>query len=158
MKIRGRKFTYLQTKKRLPNGKITRLEMIIHPGAVLIVPFLSQNKIILLKQYRAVLGKYLYEFPAGTLNPKENILSCAKRELVEETGFQAKTWKKIGKIYPVPGYSTEIIHIFKAEGLIPKKALGDEDEIIHPRVISHREIDRLMRENLIHDEIGRAHV
>ena len=110
-------------KKHLPNGHITNVEIIQHPGAVLIVPFLGIDRIILLRQFRPVLNAYLYELPAGTLNSNESLLQCARRELIEETGYSAQKWLKVGKIFPVPGYSTEIITIFKAQSL---QSLPDE--------------------------------
>ncbi len=97
--------------KKLPNGNSVQLDLIVHPGAALIVPFLGKDRIILLRQWRAVLNKYLLELPAGTLDKGESILTCAKRELIEETGYASQKMTKLGRIYPVPGYSTEIIHI-----------------------------------------------
>ena len=139
-KIKGKKFSYSIEKRLLPNGKITTIDVIWHPGAVLIVPFVNKNSVIFLRQYRAVLEKYLYEFPAGTLDPKEKLLTCAKRELAEETGFAARRWRKLGKIYPVPGYSTEVIHIYQAEDLFERQADKDVDEIIETCTFSKHEI------------------
>ncbi len=151
MRIRGRKFTYIQKNKRLPNGVVTRLEMIEHPGAALIVPFLSRDKIVFLQQYRAVLGKILYELPAGTTDKDESPLACARRELPEETGYAARKFAKLGYIHPVPGYSTEVIHIFQAEGLRPQKAEKDFDEIIRTIVLSRSQIRKLFRAGRIND-------
>ena len=151
MRIQGKKFTYIQKQQRLPNGVVTRMEMIEHPGAALIVPFLSPNKIIFLRQYRAVMKKVLYELPAGTTSPGESPLACARRELPEETGYSARKIKKAGFIYPVPGYSTEVIHIFMAEGLKPQKAEKDFDEIIQTVVLSRAQVRRLFRQGKIHD-------
>jgi ADP-ribose pyrophosphatase len=135
----------------LPNGHRVRLETVGHVGAVLIVPFLSAQEIIMLRQLRPVIGKYLIEVPAGTRDKKETWLACAKRELVEETGYAAKTWKKIGVIVPVPGYSTETIHCFKASGLIQKDQHKESDEIIQTRVMSARQIKSLFRSGKIID-------
>ena len=71
----------------------------------------------MMRQFRPALKKYIYELPAGTLDPNESLATCAHRELLEETGLKTKKLTKLGSIYPVPGYSTEIIHIFKAEQL-----------------------------------------
>lgn len=139
MKIKGKKFVYQVKKVRLPNGATTSLEMITHPGAALIVPFLSPDKVIFLRQYRAVLGQYLLELPAGTLDPAEAPLACARRELTEETGYRAGRITRLGQIYPVPGYSTETIHIYRAERLTPCHAEKDADEIITLKVLTRRQ-------------------
>ena len=151
MKIQGRKFNYLQVEKTLPNGYKVKIDMVEHPGASLIVPLVDKNHIIMLRQYRAVLDKYLYECPAGTLDPKESLLTCAKRELIEETGFEAKKIKKIGQIYPVPGYSTEVIYIFKAENLIQREIKNELDEIIKSFVISRSKVLWLFKSGRIVD-------
>lgn len=125
--------------------------MIEHPGAALIVPFLSSDRIVFLRQYRVVMKKELYELPAGTKDKGESPLACARRELPEETGYSARKIKKLGFIYPVPGYSTEVIHIFKAEGLKPQKAEQDFDEIIRTVVLSRAQVRKLFRQGKIHD-------
>jgi ADP-ribose pyrophosphatase len=151
MKIKGKKLTYIRERRRLPNGVVTNLEMIEHPGAALIVPFLSKDKVIFLRQYRAVLRRYLYELPAGTLSRRETPLACARRELPEEAGYAAGCFTYLGKIHPVPGYSTEVIHIFKAEKLAPQKAQKDFDEIIRAVVLSRRQIRQLFNQHKIVD-------
>ena len=115
--FKGKLIRVLTTTRRLPNGRKAQLDIVKHPGAVLIVPFLDRDRLILIHQFRPVLNTYLYELPAGTLNPGERPLACAGRELMEETGYRAGKLTKIGKIFPVPGYSTEVITIFKAEKL-----------------------------------------
>lgn len=84
----------------------------------------------MMRQFRPVLRKYIYELPAGTLDPDESIVTCAHRELLEETGLKTKKMTKLGVIYPVPGYSTEVIHIFKAEQLTLRVAQPEEYEVI----------------------------
>src|SRR3989338_5411390 len=140
IKFKGRKFSLLVFPKRLPNGVKIQLEMIDHPGAALMVPFVNKNKLIMLRQYRAVFNQYLYEFPAGTLDKGENPLACARRELAEETGFTAQKFSYLGKIYPVPGYSNEIIFIYKAQTLKPQKAQRDKDEVLMPIILSKRKV------------------
>src|SRR5580704_18107587 len=99
---------------KLPNGRTIRITYINHLGAVIIAPFLNKNTVVMMRQYRPALKKYIYELPAGTLDPNESITACAHRELLEETGLVSKKLSKLGAIYPVPGYSTEVIHIYKA--------------------------------------------
>ncbi|MBI4846135.1 MAG: NUDIX hydrolase, partial [Candidatus Omnitrophica bacterium] len=114
IKFNGRLIKVYEHKCVLPNGYPVKLEIVKHPGAVLIVPFISKNKIIMLKQYRPVIKKYIFELPAGTLAEKEKHLICARRELKEETGYIAKKFVRIGEIYPACGYTTERIIIFTA--------------------------------------------
>jgi len=142
----------LKTKKvRLPNGYVSNLEIVEHPGAVLVIPFLTKNKLIFLRQFRPVLGAYLYELPAGTLKPAEAAAICAKREVIEETGYKAATIKKLGFIYPVPGYSTEKITIFMAQGLIRASVALDEDEIIESFVLTKKQVKDFFKTDKIVD-------
>ena len=135
----------------LPNGKIIHISFIHHPGAVIIAPLIDSNTIVMLRQFRPALGRYIYELPAGTIDAPEKPLTCAKRELKEETGFTAKIFKKLGEIYPVPGYSTEVIHIFKAEGLTQKGAQPEEYEVIDIKSISQKEVARLFKQGKLMD-------
>ncbi|MCX5686896.1 MAG: NUDIX hydrolase [Candidatus Omnitrophica bacterium] len=138
-------------KERLPHGYVATFEMIRHPGAALIIPFLSKNKIIMLRQLRPVIGSYIYELPAGTLDKNESPLSCARREIIEETGYSASKFTLLGGIYPVPGYSTEKIFIYKAEGLRKQKRETEEDEVIESRAFTRTEIKRLFKRGKIVD-------
>jgi ADP-ribose pyrophosphatase len=115
---------------RLPDGKEARREVIRHPGAVAIVVLDDAKNVLLVRQYRAAAGKILLEIPAGTLNPGEVPLTCALRELQEETGFRAEKLDTLGGIYTAPGYTTEFIHLFYATGLIESRLNMDEDEFI----------------------------
>lgn len=141
---------YLE-KRKFPNGYVANLEVIKHLGAVLIVPFLTQNKIIFLRQYRPVIDSRIWELPAGTLDKDETPLACARRELAEETGYSAEKWKKLGHIYPAPGYTTEKIIIFEARQLREVGFAPNEDEEISPRVFSRREIKNLFQSGKIVD-------
>lgn len=136
---------------RLPNGYLARLEVVEHMGAALIVPFLAPEKIILLRQFRPVINSYLYELPAGTLNKNESILDCARREIVEETGYSAGKLTRLGEIYPVPGYSTEKIVIFRAERLSRENAAAEKDEVIQVKIITRTQIKALFKKRKIKD-------
>lgn len=151
MRIKGKKFTYVQEFVRLPSGMRVRLEKVIHPGAVVLVPFLKPSLIVFIRQYRATLKKYIYELPAGTLEPGESRLACAKRELAEETSYQARRFMYKGFIYPVPGYSTEVIHIYAAYDLACAAAQKDDDELLEPVVLSRAQAQRMFREGKIVD-------
>jgi len=148
---KGRLLHLMVGDKTLPNGYRTRFEIIKHPGAALAVPFLTKDKIILLRQLRPVINSYIYELPAGTLDKKESALSCAKREIIEETGYSAEKFTKLGEIYPVPGYSTEKIIIFKAEGLRKKERLPEQDEVIKHFIFGKKKIKQLFKSGRIID-------
>ncbi len=104
-------------KVLLPSGKESFREYIRHPGAVVIVAFLENGDILMEEQFRYAPKQVFWELPAGKIDPGEDILCAAQRELLEETGFCAHTWENAGFFYPAIGYSNEIIHIFKAQNL-----------------------------------------
>ncbi len=136
---------------KLPNGRVIKISYINHPGAVIIAPFISRDKIVFMRQFRPALKKYIYELPAGTLDPNESLATCAKRELIEETGFRAKKMTKLGQIYPVPGYSTEIIYIFKAEGLTQGIAEPEEYEVIENIIMTKPQVKKLFKSGQLQD-------
>jgi ADP-ribose pyrophosphatase len=125
---------------RAPDGSTFSRDTIVHPGAVAILPVTSKGTYLLIRQFRAAARGWLLEIPAGTLEKGESPLACAKRELVEEVGFAARKWKKLGTIYVAPGYTTERIHIFEARDLRPAHAEQDEDEHIEPVEMSRAEL------------------
>lgn len=104
-------------------------EIAVHPGGAVVIPVKDDGKIILVKQFRYPLQKWLIEFPAGKLDDNEDPLICATRELEEETGFKAKEFVKLGEILTAPGYCTEILHIYKATGLVPGNHNREEGEL-----------------------------
>lgn len=150
--IKGRIFDFVREKISLPNGVKKFYDFIKHRGAVVIIPLIQQNKVIILKQYRIAHKKYIFELPAGTLSLGETPLSCAKRELLEETGYKAKTMKKIGKIIPAPGYSSEVLHIYKANVFKSEQiAEKDEDEVIQPFIFTKNKIKKMIKSGKILD-------
>ena len=116
----------------LPNGNIATREWIKHPGASSVIPITSEGEVILVRQYRYPIGKVTLEVPAGKLDaPDEDPLVCARRELSEETGYEAKNITKLSTIATTVGFSNEYIHMYMAEGLTPGKQHPDDDEFIH---------------------------
>lgn len=141
----------ISRKMTIPNGMKIEKDIVLHPGAALIVPFLSRDKVVILRQYRSTLNKYLYEFPAGTLEPGEKPEACARREIMEEAGYRAGKLSRVGMIYPVPGYSDEIIFIYKAEKLSVRKEVGDADEVLEPVIMTRAQIKKLFKSGKIVD-------
>jgi ADP-ribose pyrophosphatase len=124
----GRKFNYEVTRLRLPNGAEGEWECVRHPGGALAVPVTKEGKLILLRQYRFAVEGRILEFPAGTLEPGEDAAETIKREIEEETGYRAKTWKKLGEFFLAPGYSDEIIYAFLAQDLEPLETPPNQDD------------------------------
>lgn len=150
--FKGRFLNVKNKNVKLPNERETIVEFIEHPGAVLIVPFLNENEVVLIKQFRPTLGEYLYELPAGTVEKGEDILECAKREIIEETEYEAAVWHELGFIYPCPGYSNEKIFIFKAENLTRNDSFEkDYEEVIETKIVNKNEIKDLFARGLIND-------
>lgn len=126
-------------------------DIVLHPGAVVILPVTENNEILLLKQYRAAIGETIIELPAGTLHPGEDPLICARREIIEETGFEAGEWMAIGELYPAPGFCNELQYCFIARGLSKEFAPADIDEVIEVFPCSFEELKRLIAQNVIQD-------
>ncbi len=126
----GRIFNLRQDEVRLPNGMVTHLDIVEHPGAVVLVPIDKERNLWFVSQYRHAAGEVLLEFPAGTTEAGEDLEICAHRELREEIGMSAGTLLKIGGFFLAPGYSTEFLHIYLATDLSPDPLPGDEDEFI----------------------------
>lgn len=134
-----------------PNGKTYSRDLILHGGITVIVPFLDNKHLVLLRQYRYGAGKTLWEIPAGTLHKGEKPLACAKREIIEETGYRAAKWKKITSFFASPGFNTEEIHAFEAHGLTAGKAALEEDEVLETKIVSLKETAQLIKRRQICD-------
>ena len=147
----SRVFNLVRENVTLDNGIITDIEFVEHTGATAIIPMLNESRIILLKQYRHALRKYIWEIPAGTIDPQESVINCAKRELIEETGYSAEQWQKLGEMTPVPGYSDERIHIYLATDLQPAEQNLDRDEIINVHEIEISEAMEMVKAGKIQD-------
>ncbi len=126
----GRVFDLFVERVSFKNGFEMEMEIIRHPGAAAIVPVDADLNVIILKQYRHAIGKYIWEIPAGTLDETEDPLTCAQRELTEETGYRAESWESLGAVTPVPSYSDEKIDLYLARDLLPAKQNLEQDEII----------------------------
>ena len=128
---RGRAFDVVQESLQLPSGLRQDLTLIEHPGAVAIVPLFEDDTVLLVRQYRHAIGAWLLEIPAGRVEPGEDPGHAAVRELEEETGQRAANWRRLRTFYPAPGFCSEVITLFVAEGLAPvvsERRPADADE------------------------------
>ena len=144
--LRTNKFSFEIRSVQLPNGHEGEYGQIIFPNASLAVPVTADNKIILLRQYRFAVSRYLLEFPAGTLEIGETPLNSIKREIQEETGFKAEKWDELGSLVNAPGYSDEVIHLFLARDLrkLKSEVIGDLDEDIEVLILDPEKLDNLI--------------
>ena len=136
---------------RLPDGRSATREYVLHPGAVVIIPMLDDGRVLLERQFRYPVGQVMIEFPAGKLDPGEDPLHCARRELLEETGYTAKEWAQAGKMHLAMGYSNEIIHIFFARGLVAGEAQLDQDEFLELRTETPEKLAQACRSGEVTD-------
>ena len=113
----GRVFTTIVDDVEYPSGTKTIREVAEHPGGAVILAAFDDGRIILINQHRYPLDKFIWELPAGKLNDDEDPMSCARRELEEETGYSATKWHALTSIYTTPGFCTEMLHIYLARGL-----------------------------------------
>jgi ADP-ribose pyrophosphatase len=128
--FKGSFFEAFRDTVLLPDGNTTTREYLRHPGAVVAVPLLDDGRVLLERQFRYPVGQVMIEFPAGKLNPGEDPLHCAQRELLEETGYTAREWARAGIMHLAIAYSTEVIHIYFARSLTPGARQLDEGELL----------------------------
>ncbi|MDU4935622.1 MAG: NUDIX hydrolase [Peptostreptococcaceae bacterium] len=135
----------------VPNRGYQKREIVEHNGAVGIVAITSENKVVLVRQYRKAVEKELWEIPAGKIEIGENPKECAIRELKEETGYSAENMKLIHKFYTSAGFSNQKIYIFLAENLIQGERDLDEDEFLEVHEIDKDEVYNMIARNEIED-------
>jgi ADP-ribose pyrophosphatase len=114
----------------LPNGVTVEMEVIHHSGAAAVVPMKDENTVLLVRQYRHAVGGYILEIPAGKLHPNEDPRDCAARELEEEIGFRASALEPVITFFTTPGFTDEVIHIFRATALTPGTQNLGHDEVL----------------------------
>ena len=148
----GRVVTLQVDRVALPDGRETKREVVRHPGAVAVLGETGDGFWILVRQHRYAVGADVLEIPAGTLEPGEDPESCARREIVEETGYRAVTLAPLGLYLPAPGYSDEVIHLFQARvEPDPAGPAPDDDESIHAVFRRPDEVMDAIRDGRIDD-------
>lgn len=147
----GRKIKVARENRVSASGQPYVVDVILHPGAVAILPLVSATEICLLRNERAALEKTLWEIPAGTLEPGEPIESAAIRELEEETGYRAARLEKLTAFYPSPGCINEITHVFVAHDLTPGPMRLEIDENLHPEIVPLAQAMAWVRDGTIQD-------
>jgi ADP-ribose pyrophosphatase len=152
--FRGRVFEVTSDVVMEPTGIRVRRDTVRHPGSVVILAVDStgsQPRVLLERQFRYCAGDFLWELPAGTLDPGEDELSAAKRELLEETGYTAERWQFALKFFASPGITTETMAVYLAEGLRRGKAQPEADEVIRKRMFSVFDAVRMILRGKIRD-------
>jgi ADP-ribose pyrophosphatase len=148
---KGRKIEVQLDVSQAPDGREVRRDVVLHPGAVVVLPLLADGRVCLLRNYRFVIDQTLWEVPAGTLEPGEPVEHAAVRELAEETGYSAGLWRKLGVFYPSPGVLSEAMHVFVARDLTPGPARPEADEQLEPVLVPWDEALRMATDGRIHD-------
>lgn len=138
-------------KVLLPNGNTSKRAIVLHSGASVVVPIDEEGNVILVRQFRKPIEKEIIELPAGKLDQNEDPLSCAKRELEEETGYIGNDFIKLTEIYTTPGFSNEIIHVYLALGLSKGKRNPDMDEFVEVFKLKLDEAIEMIKDRKIKD-------
>ncbi len=128
-----------------------RRSVVRHAGSAVMMAVDDRNRILLVRQYRLPAEKRLWELPAGRLDPGEKPLQAARRELIEETGYRARTWTRLASFWVSPGYVQERMTIYLATGLTAGDAAPTEDERIESRWFTRREVAEMIRAGRIED-------
>jgi len=135
----------------LPNGATVELEVIHHPGAAAVVPLKDDRTVMLVRQYRHAVGGYIYEIPAGKLHPGEDPRLCAARELEEEIGYKAGALEHVTSAYTTPGFTDEVIHIYKATRLTKGQQNLGHDEVLALAEFPLAKTITMIRDGVIQD-------
>jgi ADP-ribose pyrophosphatase len=147
----GKSFGVRRDELIEPTGVRTMREVVTHPGSVVVLPVLSDGKIVLVRQYRHAIGQYMWELVAGRMEKGENPKQGAARELVEETGYRAKKLTIFLDIVPTPGFLQERMYLLLAEGLSLGEAEPEEDEKLIIAAYSKKQLEEMIRMGKMRD-------
>jgi ADP-ribose pyrophosphatase len=149
----GRVLTLEREDVTLPNGKTTTMEIVRHRGSVVLIPMPAKDRVILIRQYRHVIGEWIWELPAGTLEVGEDPEAGAKRECEEEINLAPGRVRRLGAWYPTPGFCDELMTFYVCDELGPPSgnAHADEDEQIEPREFTFDEARALLASGQVRD-------
>lgn len=149
--LRGRFLHVVRDTVRLPDGSSSHREYVLHPGAVVVLALLDDGQVVVERQYRHPVGRVMIEFPAGKIDPGEDRLACAQRELLEETGYRAREWAHAGQMHPCIGYSDEFIDIWFARGLTRGERKLDAEEFLDVITATPQQLADWVREGALTD-------
>ncbi len=150
-KFKSKIFTVTEDHATDPGGFEIRRAIVQHPGSAVMMAVDDKKRILLVRQYRLPARQYLWELPAGKLDAGEKPLQAAKRELIEETGYRAKKWKKLISYFPSPGFLAEKMTIFLATDLKEGEAQPMEDERIEKQWFARKEVAAMIEEGKVID-------
>ncbi|MCM2674210.1 NUDIX hydrolase [Alkalicoccobacillus plakortidis] len=136
---------------KLPNGNESKRELVKHPGAVAVIAVTNDDKLVLVRQFRKPLEKTILEIPAGKIDPGEEPIKTAARELKEETGYEAAELELVTSFYTSPGFADEIIYLYEAKGLTHGDAEPDEDEFVEIEEVTIEQARSYVADQTIHD-------
>lgn len=147
----GRLLKIDRDRVELPNGGTTDLEMVRHPGAAAVVPLIGEQDVLLVRQFRYATKGFIYEVPAGTLQPGEAPEACAAREVQEEVGHKAGRFEHLASIYTTPGFTDEVIHLYIGRDLTPVPQNLDHDEVLTVERVRFTEAIAMIRDGRLVD-------
>ena len=134
-----------------PGGITVTRDVVTHHGSVVVLPVFADGRILLIRQYRHAVGCFLWELVAGRVEPGERPLIAARRELMEETGYTARRYRRLMRVFPTPGFVSEWMAVFLAQGLAPGPARPESDERITARTFSLRQLEKMIERGALRD-------
>ncbi|PLX98166.1 MAG: ADP-ribose pyrophosphatase [Desulfuromonas sp.] len=147
----GRIFDVVREVHRMPDGREARFEIIKHPGGAAALPVLADGRLLLIRQFRPVTEEFIYEIPAGRLEPEEDAGQCIARELEEEIGYTPGAVESLGFVWSSVGFCSEKIHLFLARDLQPAQLALEPDEFIEPEILTLAEALEMIASGRIND-------